>query len=177
MLCHTDKDNISIRTGSVEDIDRIREIERAAGELFRGLGMDAVANDPLPDRRLLRRRVSQDQLFVSTAANHIVGYAMVVRTDGNVHLDQVSIDPLFARRRIGARLVEYCVEWAQLRGAHQVSVFTFAHVPWNAPYYLRLGFIRQEVSELGPDLTRLWLQESDVDKPAWDRVALVRPIS
>jgi hypothetical protein len=41
---------------------------------------------------------------------------------------------------------------------------TFAHVPWNAPYYARLGFAVLTSDELGPELRATregerWLDE------------------
>ena len=41
---------------------------------------------------------------------------------------------------LGRRLVEAAMEYAQSEGLRCVTLTTFAEVPWNAPFYERLGF-------------------------------------
>lgn len=84
--------------------------------------------------------------------------------------------PDFAGRRIGARLLDAATELARSRGLAGLLLTTFRRLPWNAPYYARLGFITLTEAAIGPDL-RLELlrqQAAGLDMP--NRVAMRRPL-
>jgi predicted N-acetyltransferase YhbS len=61
--------------------------------------------------------------------------------------------PAFAGRRIGAALLEAAAERARATGLAGLSLSTFREVPWNAPYYRRLGF--SEVADLTPGMAAI----------------------
>jgi predicted N-acetyltransferase YhbS len=44
------------------------------------------------------------------------------------------------RRGVGRALVRRVAEWARSAGFETLLLSTFCDVPWNAPYYARLGF-------------------------------------
>jgi GNAT superfamily N-acetyltransferase len=113
-------------------------IERRAGELFRTVGLDAVADDePFPIDELVAGDV-----WVAVEDGVVAGYVCSLVLDGTTHVEQVTVDPAFARRGIGARLLDH------LGGP--LTLTTFRDVPWNGPYYERLGF--RPITELGPEL-------------------------
>jgi GNAT superfamily N-acetyltransferase len=73
---------------------------------------------------------------------------------------------------VGARLLEQVFSAATERSCSHVTLTTFAHIPWNAPFYARHGF--EEVSAFsGFDHLKRFLQlerESGLAK----RVAMAR---
>jgi N-acetylglutamate synthase-like GNAT family acetyltransferase len=48
--------------------------------------------------------------------------------------------PAFGGRRIGAALLDAVAERARADGLARLTLSTFRDVPWNAPWYRRLGF-------------------------------------
>lgn len=60
---------------------------------------------------------------------------------GTAHLQQLAVDHAHGRRGLGAALVNACCERARQRGYNQLSLTTFRDVPYNAPWYARLGFV------------------------------------
>lgn len=70
----------------------------------------------------------------------VVGFAHVLEVDRFAHLEQLSVTPEHGRRGFGRRLVEAALHEARTRGYRRVSLRTYAEVPWNAPFYARLGF-------------------------------------
>ncbi len=60
--------------------------------------------------------------------------------DGEGLLDEVAVAPAHGRRGIGRALVDEVVAWAAAGGFPSVTLATFRDVPWNAPYYEKLGF-------------------------------------
>nr|WP_246314886.1 GNAT family N-acetyltransferase [Kineococcus aurantiacus] len=144
---------------------RLQEVERAAGEAFRSLGMDAVADDEPPALETLAGYLGRS--WVAVEGGRVAGYLLLDVVDGHGHVEQVSVDPAHARRGIGRALLD--VAGAQHR---TLTLTTFADVPWNAPYYRRLGF--RDLPDPGPGLRELRRREAEHGLDAWPRVCLVR---
>ena len=141
-----------IRPALPADVLGLPAIEAAAGEAFRTVGMPEIADDPLPDVQQLKRHASDGRVRVATVSNVVVGYALAVVRDGSAHLEQVSVHPDHAGQRIGADLIDAVTSWARDRGDDRLTLTTFADVPWNAPYYRKLGFRALPDDALGPQL-------------------------
>lgn len=151
----------SIRPASPTDVVVLPAIESAAGEVFRSAGMPEVADDPLPDTDQLHRAASNGRVWIATVNDDVVAYALAVVRDGSAHLEQVSVHPDHAGQRIGADLIDAVCGWARDRGDERLTLTTFADVPWNGPYYRRLGFHPLEDDALGPQLAEELSQERE----------------
>ncbi len=80
-------------------------------------------------------------LWVALANDFPVGFAQVKILEPMVaHLDEIDVDPQHGRRGLGGRLVRAVCEAAVDRGYHSVTLATFRDVPFNMPFYARLGF-------------------------------------
>ena len=160
----------SIRPARYADVERMREIERAAGELFRGIGMDAVADDEPLAVPQLRTFVDDGRAWVAEHAGTVTGYLLAAVIDGEGHVEQVSVDPAFTGRRIGAALVERAARWA--RGP--LTLTTFRDVVWNGPYYERLGFRWLADDEVGRELRAIRTAETAHGLDRWPRGSMRR---
>ena len=96
-----------------------------------------------------------------------VAYLTSSEVDGCAHIDQVTVHPSHARRGIGAALIDHL---ATVSG-RPLTLTTFRDVPWNAPYYARLGF---RVFEPGPELAALVAEEARRIPGNAPRVAMQR---
>lgn len=102
------------------------------------------------------------------AAAHLVlvagappaGFARVEVVDGNAHLEQLAVHPTRFRRGVGTALVRGLLEWAAAEGFTRVTLCTFADIPWNGPFYAKLGFV--ELRSLTPGLKALRDHESEL---------------
>ncbi|BAJ32680.1 hypothetical protein KSE_69210 [Kitasatospora setae KM-6054] len=61
------------------------------------------------------------------------------------------------------------------RGLRALTLVTFRSVPWNAPYYLRLGFRELPAADLTLPLRELLAEEAVFGLDPADRVCLHRP--
>ena len=94
-----------------------------------------------------------------------VGMARIELVDGHAHLGQLSVLPEYGRLGIGTDLVQASIEWARERGYDELTLTTFADVPFNAPWYQRLGFrVVPEHDALGPELAGIVDQERDLTR-------------
>lgn len=160
-----------IRPARPEEHEALRAIEQSASQPFRTLGMDAVADHAPPSRDTLERaREAHRLLVVADTTDAPVGYLMWEPVDGTAHVEQVSVDPSHAGQRLGAALLD---QLAMDQGT--LTLTTFRDVPWNAPYYRRLGFVEVDASALGPELTRLVVVEAARIPGDAARVVMRRP--
>ena len=167
-----------IRSARTEDLQQLRDVERAAGELFRAIGMSAVADDEPPSVEALRDVQRGGLLRVFTdERDRPVAYAMAKAVGRCVLVEQVSVHPAHARRGIGRRLLDEIGAWGDRSGREALVLTTYDDVPWNGPYYRRLGFRAWEDGEL-PE----WLRAVRADEIARGldrhgrRIAMSRPL-
>jgi GNAT superfamily N-acetyltransferase len=168
---------VLIRLVRRAELPVVQDIERAAGELFRSIGMVAVAEDPPLPVDVLARYQSDGRAWVATDEKDIpVGYLLVDRVDEDLHVDQVSVHPRHARRRVGRRLLDHLADEAATSGVPALTLTTFADVPWNAPSYLRCGFRFLDDRELTPGLRAIREREAAHGLDRWRRVCMRRVV-
>jgi GNAT superfamily N-acetyltransferase len=128
--------------------------------------MPEVARDePPPAAELAHAWVVTDE------RDEPVAYLVSSVVDGCAHIDQVSVAPSHARRGLGAALIDHLAERARAEGRPALTLTTFRDVPWNAPYYERLGF---RVFQPGPELAAIVAEEAERIPGDAPRVAMRR---
>ena len=60
--------------------------------------------------------------------------------------------PRHGRRGVGTALVEAVCDWGRRRGFEELTLTTFRALPWNVPFYARLGFEEVAGDDLTPEL-------------------------
>ena len=155
----------------------LQDIERAAGEAFRDIGMAEIADDePFPLAVLADYREAGHAWVATDDADAPVGYLLADLVDGNLHIEQVSVHPHHARRRVGRRLLDHLADHATAAGVPALTLTTFAEVPWNGPYYARCGFVTLADSDLTPGLRAIRQHETAHGLDRWPRVCMRRDI-
>lgn len=166
-----------IRKAKAEDLPKMRDIEVAAGEVFRTLSMGAIADDAQPSLEALAVYHQDARAWVATDPDgDAVDYMLVDVVVPYAHIEQVTVHPHYARQALGRRLSDEAALWAVARGLQGITLTTFEKVPWNAPYYARLGI--QPVPEYQwPDGLRQIVQsERAHGLDAWPRVIMKKDL-
>jgi len=149
---------VTIRPAVEADLPLLVRIEVEAGALFRTVGLDEVADHPVHD-------------------GEVAGYVYAEVVDENTHIEQVSVSPDHAGHGIGAELVRFVEAWSRNAGRPATTLTTFKDVPWNAPYYQRLGYREMTADEIGPELAATMAHEASLPGiRAEDRCAMVKPM-
>ena len=154
------------------DLASLASIEVAAGARFRDLGLDRIADDPGPTIAELVPHLDDGTIWVAERDDALVGYATASVVDGEGHLDQVSVIPEAAGHGFGASLINDVHAWAHIEGLPSVTLTTFRDVPWNGPYYERLGYVTLTDDECGPELRAIRRGEIDAGLDVLPRVAM-----
>ncbi|MEV0124699.1 GNAT family N-acetyltransferase [Streptomyces sp. NPDC050703] len=185
-----------IRPATPTDLPALQDIERAAGEAFRALGMAAVADDEPPTLAELEDFRAAGRAWVATAAEAPAESGRPPETEGRTagtpvaylislpleadlaeHVEQVSVHPRAARRGVGRALIEHVAAFARTRGSTALTLTTFTEVPWNAPYYARIGFRPLPEAELTPALRAIRAHEAELGLARWPRLCMRRDLT
>ncbi|HDR8981214.1 TPA: GNAT family N-acetyltransferase [Burkholderia vietnamiensis] len=170
--------SIRIRRATREDAATMAAVEVAAARRFHRIGMPDVAEGEPTDAGAVRERIDAGHAYVATdETGACVGFAFYRLLDARrLYLEELDVAPSHAGQRIGARLIERIMMRAARDGFAEVVLSTFRDVPWNAPYYARVGFrviddaaldaalraIRAHHVERGLDETRRVFMRADV---------------
>jgi GNAT superfamily N-acetyltransferase len=182
--------SVHIRLALPSDIPHVSSLENASDNLFLSFGMKEIAEiPPIPFESYEKHRVLE-QLWVATLppeladgeARESVGFVQVDCYENNgvyrtAYVHQISVSPKHSRKGIGKQMLEFVEKWATSRSFEALDLTTFDHVPWNRPYYERLGFkvlTEEELSNGEMKSVREELKTEREDKllGQWPRVAM-----
>jgi GNAT superfamily N-acetyltransferase len=142
----------TIRAPRVDELEQLRDIERAAGTLFAEVGLADVASHEPESVDTLAEYLNEGRAWVIADHDAPVGYAIVDVVDSLAHLEQLSVRPDHGRQGLGSALLAHVCAWAGQQRFDAVTLTTFTDVPWNAPFYAKHGFCVLHDSEIGPGL-------------------------
>ncbi|MGH8347717.1 MAG: GNAT family N-acetyltransferase [Pseudomonas sp.] len=150
-----------IRLALSDDAHLLPRIERSAAQAFRsidGLGWLADAATLTVDRH--RQLIAQSTCWVAVGADaRPTGFLSAERHGSDLHLYELSVRQSVQGQGWGRKLVETAMEHARLNQLASVTLTTFTHVPWNAPFYRRLGFEHCAGEALDKRLAEILAQE------------------
>lgn len=165
-----------IRLAGPEHVAHLPAIERAAATRF---------GDSIP-QSVLSHVSSVDALATAQEAGLLwvaleragdpIGFAVASVSGRRVHLGELDVLPEHGRNGVGSALVEAIAVWALGSAYIEMTLTTFRDVPWNAPFYARLGFEVVPEEELDSELLRRLSDESALGLERSRRVAMRKPL-
>lgn len=130
-----------IRAARRHEIPLLPQIENAADERYRRVGLDLVIDMPPATIGSLEQGRRHGRLWVATSPlNRPVGFALMKLLGGTAWLDQLSVLDRWQGRGFGAALIDRAAAAARALGFDALHLSTYRGVPWNAPFYARRGF-------------------------------------
>ena len=162
-----------IRYARPEELVVLPTIERAAAVQFRSTPYAALADDA--DENPVSAEIDLDHEYVWVAVDqqdYPIAFAIVHLLDESVHLHELDVHPRYARQGLGRRLIAVVAGWARDRGATALTLTTFGDIPWNGPYYARLGFRTLDLTALKPALQAVRQAEADAGLPMAQRICM-----
>ncbi len=164
-----------IRFAHVEELPLLSRIEQSAARLFFDTPYAFLVNDDPLSLDFVQQQFQAGRVWVAVDCDEIaVGYAIAREVDETLYLQQIDVEPEHGRRGIGSALVTTVCDWARQQGYGIVSLSTFRDLPWNAPFYSKLGFHPVDEAELTTGFQQIRLKELAAGLPVGDRIIMHR---
>ena len=121
----------------------IPAIEQAAAAMFSENDLPAELRYLVTDMELVVEAQRHGRLWSALdEKQNLVGFALVRMVGRFAHLEEMDVHPDHAMQGIGTRLLGAVIAWAKDGGHSGISLITFRHLPWNAPFYECHGFVQ-----------------------------------
>jgi GNAT superfamily N-acetyltransferase len=148
---------VRIRPAREDEIETLRQIERSAAQAFRLI--EAFSWLSVGDVQ----SAAQHRAFIEQGTNWAavtddddpVGFLSAEIVGRELHIWEISVDHLHQGFGIGRRLIQHAIDVALSQSLAAVTLTTFRTIPWNCPFYERLGFRALEEAELSPRLAEV----------------------
>ena len=101
-----------------------------------------------------------------------VGFAVATLLDGCPHLYELDVLPEHGRQGLGRALVLHVGGWAAAAGFASITLTTFRHLAWNAPFYASVGFAEIVEPELSSGMRATLAKEAENGLDPRKRVAM-----
>lgn len=107
-------------------------------------------------REKLQQAQREDLLWVAGDRDGIpVGFAYVEKLGECWHLEELDVHPHHQKQGLGSALVRKFCDRARELGIPAITLTTFRDIPWNAPFYEKLGFVAIALPECSVELQAL----------------------
>jgi GNAT superfamily N-acetyltransferase len=150
----------TILPATPQHLPYLPSIEDAAGELF------PIEDLPEPLRSIsllpedFENALNKNLLWVVVDESNLpIAFLLARVIDGCIHIAEFDVHPAHGRRGVGSQLLNYVLAVAKQRAFQAVTLTTFEHLPWNAPYYSKHGFEVIEADKVGDELAQIIKKE------------------
>lgn len=156
--------NYQVRLAEKTDLAVLPEIESAAARLFHPylawLKISADVLEGLTTPSFLLRAQADGRLWVAVITDSPVGFIVSKFLSTSCFIVELDVHPAYGRLGIGSALVNACCQSAQAKGFNEVILTTFRRVPWNIPFYQRLGFEVLSADMWSPEIDAIVCHEA-----------------
>jgi GNAT superfamily N-acetyltransferase len=164
--------SISVRLAAPDQLAEIPGIELSAATMFPVEDLSSELRYKVTPQTDLREALAAQRLWVALCGEDTIGFALASVVDDVGYLDELGVQPEFGRQGAGRQLVSAVIDWARAEGFPRLTLITFRHLAWNAPFYAKLGFQEMESTEHGRELAGLIEEERLIGIDVAKRVAM-----
>jgi len=173
---------ILFRSGEMTDLQALCEIDLDAGELFERAGLELSLPEDheycVAERARWRRCLEARTTIIATdMRGRAVGFAAVDLLDGEPYLEQLSVRASYMRRGIGSALIHSALDIARNGGAATLWLTTYAHLPWNRPFYELHGFSVMPERRCGAEILHELEQQRRWLPHPRERIVMCKPLN
>jgi len=131
-----------IRVAAREDARALPPIEFSASRRFLEIPDLALLpdDDYMPIEAHQRYIVQGTEWIAVNESQELFGFLAAEIVNRDLHLWELAVRGDVQSRGIGRQLIQAAQTFARERHLESLTLTTFSDVPWNAPWYSRLGF-------------------------------------
>lgn len=157
------------------DIAELCALSWRAGQLFAGHGYPAIAAEPKMGEAEFQAHFAGTEIVAAEAPDGSpAGFTATLPIGGWLWLAEISVDPEYGRKGVGAALLECVADQAAAGGLRGVALSTFRDVPFNAPLYRRRGFAEIAPDAAPAELAARWQAEIPPGVAPSERLLMLR---
>lgn len=140
-LQHFIPDGYKIRLATQADVPLLDGIEAVAGTIFPPMSLpENILAERVPND-VFMKAISQGRLLVAVDSTQSpVGFAFWQDIESSALLSLIEVDPRYGKKGLGTALVVAIIEQVAKDCFSYLYLTTFLNIPWNAPFYQKLGF-------------------------------------
>ncbi len=163
----------TIELAAEHHIRAIPAIEQAAAATFSESDLPPEVRFLVTDEETLVEAQREKRLWAALQdETKLVGFALARVMGDYAHLEEMDVHPEHARRGIGSQLLDAVIGWAEAGSLPGLTLITFRHLPWNAPFYERNGFVRLDAESTNGLLQDLIREEAEAGLEPRNRIAM-----
>lgn len=166
-----------IRLTTAADIAVLPAVERSAAQSFRQIeGLGWLADEGVMPEWRHAELVAAGTSWVAVDDDEPVGFLAAEVAGEEMHIWELAVRRDQQGRGLGRALMQAAVNGAAARGLAAVTLTTFRDVPWNQPFYARLGFATLSAEQADPRLADILRSEVEQGLPGRRRCAMRRAL-
>ncbi|MFK8332988.1 GNAT family N-acetyltransferase [Pseudomonas sp. BJa5] len=148
---------LSIRLARAQDAPLLPAVEHSAAQVFAcHPGLQWIAEGSVIScAEHLAFIASNQEWVVVDLQDQPQGFICTEAMGHNLHIVELSVAQAYQGLGYGRQLIAAVCDWAGTQGFNALTLTTFTDVPWNAPFYARLGFRRLADADLDGALAQL----------------------
>ncbi|MCG8295174.1 MULTISPECIES: GNAT family N-acetyltransferase [Pseudomonas] len=133
---------MTIRPTLAQDLTLLPALERSAAQAFRQYPALAwlADSDVMDEAEHARFQAEGGSWVAVNDQDQPQGFLCAAVVGDNLHIHELSVCQEAQGQGLGRQLLDQAIQTARAAGLRAVTLTTFAEVPWNAPFYARLGF-------------------------------------
>ncbi|EPK8020305.1 GNAT family N-acetyltransferase [Providencia rettgeri] len=164
----------NIRLATPFDAKHLPAVEASAGQAFSSVEKYQwlAEGEGQTEQDHLGFISAQLEWVVVNDCDEPIGFINAENHHHSLHICEVSVCQQWQGQGLGKKLIKQVLDAALARKITVVTLTTCRDVPWNAPYYQRLGFKILEINELTTELQAILQSEVDAGFAAEDRCAM-----
>lgn len=153
-LVKTGPSGVTIRPVRDDDVETLRQIERSAAQAFRLIeAFSWLSVGEVQSAEVHHALLAAGTNWVAVDdGDHPLGFLSAEISGRDLHICEISVDHLHQGFGIGRKLIAHAIDIATTRGLQAVTLTTFRTIPWNCPFYERLGFRVLDEDAISPRL-------------------------
>jgi GNAT superfamily N-acetyltransferase len=141
----------TIRPARLNDLERLAAVERSAASVFRDAGLAWIAEGETLAAESLAAMQENEMLWVAVDEGDLaVGFLGALVLDQQFHITELSVVRRRQKQGLGAALMTTADTRARDRRFRLVTLITYRDLPWNGPFYAKLGFTEIAAAAVGP---------------------------
>lgn len=166
---------MTIRLSRHSDIERLEQVERSAAQKFKDflkLGQE-FSEHTLPVSILMAAHESQTLWIAADNNDLAIGFLAATPLDGNLHIHELSVARDWQGKGLGRDLIDGIKTHSRQNNIPKVTLTTDKLIPWNKPFYEKLGFVEIPLSNCGDELGAILIRDKSHSPVPDNRIAMI----